>query len=411
MKTRLRTLLLAAMLIGGAALPMVALADEHEDEADEPEENETEEEKATELSDEEEENETDERDDEEEENETERSDEEDEEAEEADDDADEADDGDDDEREEKRSVEVESDDEGIEIELKREDGSAEDKVEMSFEMEDATFELKYEQEANATEREQKLEATFQTLAEYRDTNNNSKYDPGEPIVSAWALGEDAEDVEADTLGDAEWARPSVQDITVDNKTGKEITVNASLGENGTFELRFLVFGDFVDLGNATLEPTSAKIDIGIDRYPYQANDTALTLFMETKSETSLEHEDDDEGEGVAAASELDGKNVTLRFTWLDEASVDGTDHPVGTTLLKEETELEREEGKVENETKREFALSYARGETIVHDPKASVEIASTEMAISPTPGWGVVAALGALGLSAILATRGRTGRR
>lgn len=397
MNPRLTTLLVASLLIGGAALPMVALADEHEEEADELEEDENE----TERSGEEDEEGSEEAD----------SDDADEESKEADDDADEEDDGDDDEREEKRSVEVESDDEGVEIELKREDGSDEDKVEMSFEMEDATFELKYEKETNATEREQKLEATFQTLAEYRDTDNNSKYDPGEPIVSAWALGEEADDAEVATAGEADWARPSVQDITLDGKTGKEITVNASLGENGTFELRFLVFGDFVDTGNATLEPTSAKIDIGIDRYPYQANDTALMLFMETKSETSLEHEDDEEGEGVAASSSLEGKDVTLRFTWLDKASVDGTDRPVGTTLLAEEHEMEREEGEVENETKRSFALSYARGGTIVHDPKASVEIAWTQMATSPTPGWGVLAAMGALGLSAFLAARGRGGRR
>lgn len=323
-----------------------------------------------------------------------------------DDDEDDGDDAD----EVERKVEVETDEEGVSIELEREEGEAEDKVEMGFDYEEADFELGYETETENASAESKLEAQFGALAEYRDENDNGRYDAGEPLVSTWHLGEDA-DVDDDIPedGTVQWQQATVSDVSRDGKQGKLINAPADLGDEGTFELTFLVFGDFVDLGTSSLTPTGAKIDIGIEDYPYQSNETELALFMETETEQEAEVDDEpDEAEddetGVAASSQVGNRTVELVFTWKDSAQVDGTSEPVETTVLSSEAESETEDGETEQETKREFVLSYGRGDEIVHDPKAQVMVSSS---VSNVPGLGAPLALLGLAGVALIARRRR----
>lgn len=314
-----------------------------------------------------------------------------------------------------RKVSVESDDEGVEIELKREEGQTEDKVEVAFDFDDAEFEIKHELEEGDNETENKLKVAFESLAEYEDANANGRYDVGERIVSQWRLGADDDDDDDDDRDDdddgngnetgepisgrARWQGAVVDDVTVDNQTGKRITATATIGEAGLFRLRMFVFGDYVDLGGASLEPTSVKFDIDIQEFPYRQDATALALFMETEAKREIEAPDDDEHdddeEGVATSGVGD---LRLVFTWKTNATVDAQDREVHSTLLEAKEEVEDGETKQE----REIALSYPRGASIVHDPELKVLNADAEQAegapLPALPLMVLVVAAVALGL-------------
>lgn len=380
-------LMLATVLFGAAFAAPAGLAQE------EGEENETQESEANETE-EAEENDTQES----EANETEEAEANDTEEAEDEDEREEA--------EEERSVEVQTEGKDVSIELKRETEPREDKVEMAWNAEDATFELAYESENETRETEDKLEAMFGAIAEYRDANNNSRYDPGEELVSGWMLGDEFEDEEDAGLDQrAEWGTPTVSDVTRDGKDGKRITTTAQLGGNGTLTLRLFVFGSFVNLNGTDLSPTGAKIDIVIDRYDFQANDTDLALFLGTETESEYEQEVDDEGDetGVSARNASNQAGPQLVFTWKDTAQVDGQTRDVATTVLEEANETEMDDDGASNERERAFVLSYPRGDEIVHDPRAEVVLASAAGAASDVPGPGLAALLASIAGVAVAA--------
>ncbi len=292
----------------------------------------------------------------------------------------------------RRLVRVEHDDQSIEIELKRQQNGTEDKVVVSFDIEDAEFETKYEIEGRAGEQEIKLEATFLALAEYRDGNGNGRYDPGESLISSWALGDDSDaELDAEIQGAIRWSTPTATPVQVGEQSGQSITVVGQLG-GGQVTLTFTVFGDFVEVGAASLMPTSVKVDILIEDYPFEDDDTALALLLETKSSTEFEHarqhrDMDSDEDGVAATTTAGDVEITLAFVWKDHADVDGATRPVGTTLLKSEESVEGGE----REQKETFALSYGRGQRILHDPEAYVVTGTS--AGQATPGPGIAPAL------------------
>lgn len=316
----------------------------------------------------------------------------------------------DEEDDEERKVEVEVDQGEASIELKRERGEDENKIEMRFESDDARFELKFEAEAGDAETERKLEARFHALVEFVDGDGDGAFDAGEEAASAWSLSEDeAEEFDIDSARQATWEPLAVEDVTVDGTSGKLIRARASLGGNGTFGLDIRVFGDFVDVGNSSLEPTEAKVDVVIQDYPFVRNDTRLALFLRTEAKEELELEGDDDEEGVAAESNVSGLAVVLRFEWADNATVDNATQPVRTTVLESKDEREDEEAKEE----RRFALAYARGANILHDPIAGVSYAtlSTDGEGAGTPGfpagaWLLAVAV-ALALTLVRALRRR----
>lgn len=314
--------------------------------------------------------------------------------------------------EDERKVKVEVGDDGARIKLERETAASEDKIEAKFEFDDAEFEIKYESEAGDAETQMKLQAQLLRLAEFRDADGDGAYDTNETIVSAWAFSGEADDEEDDGAsedGTVDWLTPTVTDVTVDNQTGKQIRAPARLG-SGSFELVMWTFGDFVDLENSTLKPTSVKIDIVIRDYPYEANDTALALFLRTESKSEFEVEHDHEEmeadeEGVAASSTVAGEPVSLVFTWKESALVDGVEQPVRTTTLSSKTETDQEDGGSESERKETFALSYARGTDIVHDPEAYVALAASTA--GGVPGWTAPLALAGVAVALVAYAVGR----
>ncbi len=316
----------------------------------------------------------------------------------------------DDRLEEKRKVRIETDGSDADISLERETGPREDEVEMRWKAEEATFELEHESENQTEETENELEVIFGALVEYLDESDNGRYDPGEPIAGGWMLGDEFDDEEAEDRveNEASWGPASIDDITRDGKNGKRITSSASLGDEGTFELRFLVFGDFVELNGSDLSPTGAKIDIEIEDYPYQANETDLALFLETETENEFEREIEEEDERGVSAAGADDAGSSLVVTWKNTAEVDGTTRAVNTTMLEQKTETETDGEESATEEERRFVLSYPRGDAIVHDPKAEVQMGSA--AHSGVPAAGALAVLATLVAVAATLRRSRTSR-
>ena len=308
------------------------------------------------------------------------------------------DDHDDDEDE--RKVQVETSDEGVQIQLERERESSEDKIELSFETETAEFQVKFEQETRDTEEELKLQAEFLSLGEYRDSNGNGQYDAGEPLVSLWALSRSSDhpNPETDATGKVTWGTPIVSDAQAGNASGHQILIPATFDGAGEFQLVLYVFGDYAELNGSTLKPTSLKIDVVIREYPYQAADTALVLFVKTEMERELEvdhsHDDlDDDEQGVAASTVSNGTEISLVFAWKEFADVDGTQRSVNSTSIRLVEEVEDDEW----ERKETFALSYARGTNITHDPEVFVSIQGIGASIvSPEMGSWLLVGTGAL---------------
>lgn len=323
------------------------------------------------------------------------------------------DEDDEDDDEDERKVEVETSDEGVRIRLERESESTEDKIEIEVDTENAKFEVKVEQENASAEEELKLEARFLALGEYRDGNGNGQYDSGEALASAWSLGDRSDhpmpkNASAHRL---DWGTPVASDIHAGNQTGHKIVVPGTFDGEGALELVLYVFGDYVTFNATQLKPTSVKIDVVIRDYPYVANDTALVLFVQTKMERELESERDhdelDEDEaGIAASSVAGGLDVSLVFAWKEFAEVDGVARPVHSTSIRMVEEAETGEW----ERKETFALSYARGTNITHDPELFVSIQSVAASVfgGPMGNWVVVgagAAIAAIGVGVTLGRR------
>lgn len=299
--------------------------------------------------------------------------------------------------EHKRELRLEVDDDKASIKLERRNAGFEDAVKIEFDASEAKIKVKHESESDGNETEQKLEARFRTLIEFVDANANGAYDRNETIASTWALGDDEHDDHDGANGSVEWGDVSVADVTSGNATGKKLSGRASFGPNATFGLDFYVYGAFTLVGNESLEPTEAKIDILIQRYPYVRNDSALAVIVDLKAKEEIESDREDEHEdGVSSEGSAGPLQFRMTFTWLENATVDGVDTPVRASVLKNHEESESSE-KVQ---KARIALAYARGESILHDPTVGVQYGtqSSDARAVPAP------ALVAVGLAAAVAT-------
>lgn len=302
------------------------------------------------------------------------------------------DDEDDNDERDVRKLELDVDDRKATLKLERALAGVEDAVKIEFDAEKAKVQVKHEEETETGEREQKLEARFLTLLEYVDADGDGAYDAGEEVASAWALGESEKDHGIRTNGTVRWGGIEVTDAASGNATGKKLSSRASFGPNATFGLDFFVYGQFTFLGNASLEPTEAKIDIVIQHYPYVRSGSALAVVVDLKAKEEFERDDAGEDE-EGVFSEMTSGNLTFRlaFTWLETATVDGVERAVHATVLKNKEEAKG--GEIEQRAR--VALSYPRGDLIVHDPTIGVsyETQGADVRAVPLPSLGVLAAV------------------
>lgn len=318
---------------------------------------------------------------------------------------DDRDDRDDDDRDrDSRKLRLDVDDGKATIKLAREIAGLEDAVKIAFDTRKARIEVKHEMENATTESESKLEARFLSLLEYVDADGDGAYDPGETVASAWSLSDSGRDAKIPTNGTVDWRGVDVSDVTTGNVTGKKLSSRASFGPNATFGLDFFVYGTFTHFGDHSLLPTEAKIDIIIEHYPYVRPDSALALIVDLKAKEEFENEEGDDEDGPGVFSEMSAGNLSFRliFTWLPNATVDGVDRDVRSTVLKEREEI----GDDEIAHKARVAIGYPRGDRIVHDPTVGVDYTTQSDDARQVPVPGVLLVVATVALVA-LAVSGR----
>jgi hypothetical protein len=293
-------------------------------------------------------------------------------------------DGDEDER--KLNISVDKD--RVEIEFERETDQTEDSLKIRFDAGNAEFEVEYEAERGNVETEQELRLRLFQVFEFEDANSNGRFDAGEAVASAWDLTSGPSQRADSTKGTlAQWHDLSHSTVQSDQGVpGHKIQARAQLG-SGVLGLDMYVFGVDTTINGTSISPTQVKFDILIKDYPYARNGTILGLLLETKTETETEIEHDDHEEGLQARSTIDGRQVLFGFSWVDEAMVDGTMKPVGSTIRQSKSETKTEGSESEMEERRVIILSYPRGSDIVHDPSIGISFASKAGAI---PGPGVI---------------------
>ena len=275
----------------------------------------------------------------------------------------------------KHKTKVEISDKEIKVELEQESGDTKSKVKFWMKTEQAHFRLKFEDKNTSEKVKQDLKVELRQLIEYIDGNGNGAYDKGENVIGAWNFGDEGSPIGVQSNGSVEWEAPTLSDVSSNNMSGKKMSSRGSFGFDGeaTFGVDMYVFGDFTTLGSVSMKPTDVKIDFLIEDFNYSSNDSSLALLIKTKTKQKAERDhstikSDEEGL-VASSTTDDGTSVGLSFTWKNNATVDGVEMPVHTTTFS--GDAEQDDG--EFEFKNDFALSYARGANILHDPTAGVD--------------------------------------
>lgn len=262
---------------------------------------------------------------------------------------------------ETREVSIEVEEDSVEIESKKDlNDSASNAFEVEFSAEEKVeMKLTYKEEraTNNSEMEQELsyEVETEALIEYNDSNGNGVYDDGE-TVSRY----DLQDASFRPIG-------YTTEQTQNNVTDHVITART---EDGVFEMTLHVTGSFAELGATTVEPTEVKVDIGIHNYPFESEDSQISLRTKVTTERETEREDEDSDETETGIS-IPAQDVTGFFTWKRTAVVDGETQQVNATIRPREETGEQT-----------ILLSYPQGERIIHDPRVGFRSAD-EANITP----------------------------
>lgn len=270
------------------------------------------------------------------------------------------DEDDEDEDREDREVEIDYDDNEIEIESER---IGPDGVENEFSIEmdidgKAEIEIEYSTEDNSTEVETEMKVVFISLIEYRDQNGNDVYDDetDEKIGSMELENYDPFGYTSTDLGNGE--------------TLHTISANTT---DGVFGFIVHISESFTSVNGMDLKPTELKIDLLINDYPFEQNDTKLAFYHKIQSETEREFEDREESPGEEDETNYDDEEAIVDnregaaafYSWSKRAEVDG----VNTTVEDSIREASSSE--------KYIYLNYERGTEIIHDPKLGISSITT----------------------------------
>jgi hypothetical protein len=261
------------------------------------------------------------------------------------------DDGFDDDIEEHNKRGIHIDFEPYEIELKSVLLSGDTHHEIEIEL-DSSEEFKVSMEFsklnNTPEPEIEISVEFREIIEFEDKNDNGIYDSGDEEVSEYDLREaEYSEIEYST------------ETTPDGETEHILTAQTA---DSVFKVVVHAVGNFAIIESGTLSPSEIKIDLIIQNFPFEEEDTQLALFSKLESEEEMEEEhggtdddfDDEKKVHITAA------DAEAYFSWTETADVDGIETPVKTSTETEE----------DGDLKIYFA--YERGTEINHDPKLGV---------------------------------------
>lgn len=276
-----------------------------------------------------------------------------------------------------------------------------------------------------------VELILDTLIEYRDADDNGSYELREPVASAWRLTTTSPRENRTTNDTTPWSTPIVTNVTRQGVEGKRILLPIPLGERGTLFLELQTLAQAPQGDDESPAPSSASLELAIQRYDFQRNDTDLALAFTVRNRASAtiqeSLEPDEEGRGaVFVTKRADEETAEFAFTWQSTADVDGSPEPVSARPLDpvptgDQGEAGQEEGRrtggddAQNRSTRQgpgprgsdvveqrFVFSYARGEQIVHEASAEVSTASAEQEDGIEAPTTALAAL-AVGAASLLA--------
>lgn len=246
-----------------------------------------------------------------------------------------------------------------------------------------------------------VEVLPQTLLEYRDSDDDGAYQRGEPVASGWRLTSTSPRENQTSNDTTPWSSPIVTNVTREDAQGKRLLLPIPLGTNGTLFLELEAFAEPVRVDDQDLGPTSARLELAIQGYPFEAEGTDLALTFAVRNRASGEivrgHPSLAEDQlGLSVEKSAEGRTVDFVVAWQNTSTVDGDSAPVSLTSLEGTTEGEgegagdgdrrtgedeanrspRQGGGPSTVTEERFVLSYARGQRVVHEGKA--EISSAE---------------------------------
>lgn len=293
-----------------------------------------------------------------------------------------------DDDDERRKVEISASGDNVEIKLKQEAAGVEDEVKIVYHADEGMMKVEYKTENATTETETELKVKFREVVEFVDTDGDGAYTP-----------KTDRDVQRLNLDDLDWTVTPPTDVTsASGVAGKRIVGTGTFRDNGTLAFVLYVYGDFANVNGTTLRPSEVKIDILFEDFAYQAPDSQLALIVKAEQESEIEVEEKEDGQEVEGL-QATANGFTAYFTWADNATVDGAVTPVVTTVLDSEAK--------DNGSERKYALAYARGASINHDPVLGVQSAGEPSSVDArgTPGPGVLLAAAAVGVAALALRR------
>jgi hypothetical protein len=223
--------------------------------------------------------------------------------------------------------------EEIEVEIR-----SEDKIKVSIER--STHNGTAEPEIEA-------EVEFREIIEFVDSNGNGAYESGDDEISSF----DLRDTEYNELD-------YTTATTADGETEHIVTAQTS---NGIFRVVLHAVGDFAVIESGVISPSEIKLDLIIEDYPYEEDNTQLALMakLETEAEVDLHDDDEDDEEDDEDELKITAPEAEAFFSWANNATVDGQVTPVYTTI-------------VPDENGKKIFFAYTRGTSINHDPKLGV---------------------------------------
>lgn len=268
-----------------------------------------------------------------------------------------------------REIKVDVSESKVVIESLKKTASLEDKLKVEFDAGSTWINLEYDTIVDGQPALATIKLEFFELIEFVDLNGDGVYDPDEPQEFVKKIGLD--DLKPESLTRRDIIEEEIPGVLVDTTLTAPDKYEAL-----AFHLTLHLFGGFVQFQGIPLEPTSMKVDIGVDGFPFSEESSKLalhskvTIVAEDKLEESLEI-----GEELIAGRV--GKWMVF-FSWAREAEVDGGSTPVLFHIVEEKAI--REVGKFD--FVNELYLAYERGNSIFHDPRLGV---STLQLAAPVP--------------------------
>jgi hypothetical protein len=273
------------------------------------------------------------------------------------------------ERYQNRKMEMELNESHLRIRSEWNQDDYEDEFEITLDIEDVPgFRLQYENNKDLNQNELCFEIKIRELIEYRDINRNGRFDIGDYIVNTYSFNNSI------------FKNLTYQkQISNDNEPFNLVSTQTM---DDVFRMNLYFSNNFSNINNQILTPSELKIDFIIENFLFEEEDTKLCLktSMQTKDETELNIESFDEKNGFSygeIALNVNLKNSSGFFSWMETVLVDGIEKSVNTTIFSQ-IEENIHENEIISSQINEIYFSYPRGSNIVHDPKIGVTSISFE---------------------------------